>query len=322
MKKTALLALLVINTLLTVTKGEIDEGKNINYIVNFRYHNMYCNFYVNKIPLHSSAGRSLARQWTFMDRIGMFLKEGNNTFEVEGVDLPEDRDGAFCEMVISSRIANTETQKHEIEEVSSLRLTYDENREFTIVESKEYETTTVTDQPILEQLSILSYEKEIGLQNNVMASRSLKVNHPFKTHSWKYKATPFEDTLENREKLWRKYEEMHQIMEAKNYKNFVQALQPGLKETEVYQGDPKTRSWENSLLASNRAFFNSSNLTMRPIDRDYGYELLISDDGLLFRFGGDGIGAPQRLYSSLFYSNGLSTNMTFTLIDGEIVIAF
>ena len=305
-----------------VSMAEIKDEYNVNYIVNFRYQNMYCNFYVNKIPLHSSVGRSLDRQWTFMDRIGMFLKEGDNTFEVEGVDIPVDHTDAFCEVIISARVANAKTQEIETKEVSSLRMTYDEHGVFTIAESKEYEAPSVTDRPTLQTLSILSYEEEKDLQNNVMASRSLRINHPFKTHSWKYRATPFKDTPENREKLWRKYEEMRQVMAAKNYNNFVKALQPGLRETEAYQGDPKTKSWENSLLAGDKAFFNSENLTMLPIDREYGYELMLSDDGLLFRFGGDGIGGPQRLISPLRNSNKINTNMTFTLIDGKIVVAF
>ncbi|MHC5224536.1 hypothetical protein [Ignatzschineria sp. LJL83] len=319
----AILSLVSIS--LTVAKGEIYEGGNINYIADFRYQNMYCNFYINKIPIHTSSDRDLNQQWSFVDRVGMMLKEGRNSFEIEGIDIPVDHTDAFCEVTITAFMSNPDTKSTESKEVSSLRLTYDDNNIFTAIESKEYSESTVTDNPILETLGFKTYYDEREIQDNIMVSRSLVVNHAFNTHSWKYLSTPFEDTPRNREKLWQKYEEIRQIMNEKNYKKYVNSRQPGLSETERYQGNPDTNSWEDSVLNGFKQYSAIPNLYMEPIERDE-YILMISNDGLLFRFGGSGKGNPERLLSPLHFENGKDeywdTNITFTLIDGEIVPAF
>lgn len=327
MKKVIYLMFIFLSLLVITVGGcffmnEKDES-DVVYVVNYRYERMYCNFLVNNIPIHTSVGKDLLIQWSFMDRIGMLLKEGHNTIGIEGVDLTNADSSSFCEMSVSAYVYNSKDETVESREVTSLRLTYDKDGMFSVAESKVYDEPHLTSEPNLQSLDYAFYYKSNkNLQNNIVATRLLEIKHPFRTHSWKYKSEPFYDTPENRDKLWRKYEELVQVLKKRNYQDLVNAMKPGIKETESYQGDPVEQSWEKSILSHITSLWDADDYDVYLDDRDEA-ELIISPDGELFRFKSnevvDSVVSPVTIRA---FGQEMTINKTFTLINGKIVVAY
>ncbi|WP_156923272.1 hypothetical protein WMO13_03575 [Ignatzschineria larvae DSM 13226] len=328
MKKRIILLIVGLVLFLGIIGGYVFMRKNdetdVVYVVSYRYERMYCNFLVNNIPVHTSVGKDLTIQWSFMDRIGMLLKEGHNTIGIEGVDLTNADSSSFCEMSVSAYVYNPKDETVESREVTSLRLTYDKDGIFSIAESKDYNEPHLTSKPRLKNMDYAFYYKSNkDLQNNVLATRLLEIKHPFRTHTWKYKSEPFIDTLDNREKLWRKYEELAYVFKKKNYQNLVNSMMPGIVETENYQGNLIERSWEKSVLGNYVDLWGADGYDVYLKDKDH-VELIISPGGELFRFRMKGdvsaISSPLTITTSL--GEEYSINKTFTLVDGEIVVAY
>lgn len=306
-----------------MVKTDKNDESDVVYVVNYRYERMYCNFLINNIPIHHSIGKDLTIQWSFMDRIGMLLKEGFNTIGIEGVDITVADNTSFCEMSISAYVYNPNDETVESKEVTSLRLTYDEDGLFTVAESEFYEKPHLTSEPMLKDLGYASfYDSDPDLHNNVVASRALEIRHPFRTHLWKYKSDRFIDTPKNRDKLWQKYEELVYVLKKKNYQELVNLMKPGIEETENYQGDPVERSWEKSILGHITALWDADDYDVYLKDRD-DVELIISPDGGLFRFkikeAANSMISPISIKA---FGGRITINETFTLINGEIVVAY
>lgn len=327
MKKSIILLTTGVVLFLGVVGGYFYMDKNdesdVVYVVNYRYERMYCNFMINNIPIHHSIGKDLTIQWSFMDRIGILLNEGINTIGIEGVDITVADHTSFCEMSVNAYVYNPNNETVESKEVTSLRLNYDEDGLFTVSNSKHYEEPSLTGLPKLEDIGYASFhDSDPKLSNNVIASRSLEIKHPFRTHSWKYKSEPFVDTAENRKKLWRKYEEIVSYMNSKNYEGVLSLMQPGMSETEIYQGDPVERSWEKSMMMVFSEKWTDPDYTVELVPRDE-VELITSPDRNLFRFkiknSAGSMRSPIRINS---YGRRTTTNLTFTLIDGEIFVAY
>lgn len=66
----------------------------------------------------------------------MALAEGNNTFGICAMNIPEDPEGAYCEMIITASAYNKETGESEAKEVSSIKVTIDDQSKFIATENK------------------------------------------------------------------------------------------------------------------------------------------------------------------------------------------
>lgn len=326
MKKSIILLTIGIVLFLGIAGGYFYMNKNdesdVVYVINYRYERMYCNFLVNNIPIHTSIDDDLTIQWSFMDRIGILLNEGVNTIGIEGIDITVADHTSFCEMSVNAYVYNPNNETVESKEITSLRLNYDEDGLFAVAESKNYEEPNLTSESALDDLGYISFhDSNPRLSNNVIASRSLEIKHPFRTHSWKYKSEPFIDTTENRAKLWRKYEEIVFYMKSKDYKGLLSLMQPGMTESEVYQGDPVERSWEKSMMTAFTEEWTAPDYSAYLDDRDV--DLLISPDGKMFRYRIKNIAnALKSPIETIANGNKSSINLTFTMINGEIVVAY
>ncbi|MHC5225718.1 hypothetical protein [Ignatzschineria sp. LJL83] len=325
MKKFRFLLLCPILLFGFVSAGVISnqDGSDAVYEVNYRYERMYCNFLINNISLHTSVGKNLTVQWSFMDRIGILLKEGINTIGIEGIDLTVADNSSFCEMSIWVHIYNPVNDTFESKEITSLRLTYDENGLFTVEENKSYDKQSLISTPNLEKLDYAFYHKSNkDLQHNVIATKNLEINHPFRTHVWKYKSEPFVDTLENRKKLWEKYETIVAALKSKKQQNIINELQPGMAETENYQGDPQKRSWEKSKIGYYINMWNSDDYNVQLAPQE-DMKLILSPDGDLFRFEmketASSINSPIVVTA---FGKKLTINPTFTFVDGKVIVAY
>lgn len=291
---------------------------DVEYTAMYRYHHIYCTFLVNDIPIHSPSGKPI--MMSFVGRIGALLAEGENTIGIWAMNIPEDPEGAYCEMIVHASVYNDETGESESKEVSSIKVTIDDKGKFVATESKTYPEPSLTGAVTLKELDEITFNQ--GVENDAIATRSLTVNHPHKTHSWQHRSTPFEDTPVNREKLWAKYEEFRSALAAKDEKRYQALEEPGLTETERYMGDPETGSFAESMMEFVHEAWAAEDFKVLPIDRD-NYQLMIGADGRLFRFinmnSADHMASPIR-----FQENGRARvfNYTFTLIDDEIVNAY
>lgn len=311
--------LIIVLLLWSINNTMAQENHAVEYTAMYRYHHIHCTFMVNNIPLHTSIPRKPILT-SFVGRIGMVLAEGDNTFGIWAMNIPEDPKGAYCEMIITASAYNKETGESEAKEVSSIKVTIDEQGKFIATESKNYPEPSLTGKVALKELDEITFNQ--GVENDAIATRSLVVNHPHKSHSWSYKSTPFTDTPENREKLWAKYEEFRSALAKKDEKRFRALLDPGLMETEVYMGDPKTRSYTNSLMESVHEAWEAKDFKVLPVNRD-DYRLVIGSNGRLFRFvykeTSNKMASPIR-----YQKNGSKAvfNLTFSLVNGEIINAY
>lgn len=291
----------------------------VEYTAMYRYHHIHCTFLVNDIPIQTSvSGRPIFT--SFMGRIGPVLAEGENTFGIWAMNIPEDPEGAYCEMIVHASVYNDETGESESKEVSSIKVTIDDKGKFVATESKIYPEPSLTGAVTLKELDEITFNQ--GVENDAIATRSLTVNHPHKTHSWQSRSTPFKDTPANREKLWAKYEEFRSALAAKNEKRYRGLLESGLTETEIYMGNPVTRSYTHSMMDFVYDAWRAEDFKVLPINRD-DYRLVIGADGRLFRFVNNK--SASQMDSPIRYQQNGSRrifNYTFTLINGEIVNAY
>jgi len=148
-------------------------------------------------------------------------------------------------------------------------------------------------------------------------------NHPHKSHSWSYRSTPVENNPETFQKAWNKYMELRDAVASKNFDKYVASRQPGIGETEKYQGDPTTLSWTKSIVEPLTMYaWKSPDFMLLPVDPN-DYELQVTADGRLFRLNEKGV--VFKVGSPLLYrSNGEERviNSTFTLINGKVVEAW
>lgn len=316
MKKISVLVFILIWSISSIMA---QENSKVLYTAMYRYNHIHCTFLVNDIPTHSSIPRRPVLM-SFVERIGMLLAEGENTFGIWAMDIPEDPKGAYCEMIINATVYNEETQEDETKEVASIRVTIDDKGNFVTTESKQYPAPTLTGAVTLKQLNETTFNQ--GVKNDVIASRSLTINHPHQYFSWATKSTPFMNTPENREKLWAKYEEFRSALAEKNESKMRTLQEPGLSDAENYMGNPQIKSYTESVMSLSHDAWEASDFKVLPIDKN-DYRLLIGANGRLFRF--IDLESSNKMTSPVLYQkNGgeRSLNYTFTLIDGEIVNAY
>lgn len=306
--------------LITGINQSMAEEVKVNYVANFRYHHIHCNFMINGITIHSSLGPRPVMM-SFSDRVGALLAEGDNTFAIEAMNIPMDPKEAYCEVILTAMVPNPEIGEYEFKEVASLRVTIDEEGNFTTRESQLYEGKSVTTNEIsLVETDVKTFRQ--GVKNNTIATRGLKVNHPHKHFSWSYRSTPFEDTPENRELLWQKYDELREALASKDEEKYRSLLLPGSLETEAYQGDLNTLAFTNSMMGFVHEAWEASDFEVLSYNRE-DYDLQISAEDRMVRFVRTKSASNDDSPIKFLENSSIKVlNYTFTLIDGEIVVAY
>lgn len=201
-----------------------NEDVVVNYMGQFSFNNMHCSFIINGLMFDASV-LNLKNGWEpnnimWGDDIGALLIEGENTIEMQGVQIPKQtRDGSdsYCEMTITAMAENRMTGEEGSKEVFNLRISYDAEGKFTVADSRKYPEPSLTDTPTLRFLDT----KASGVDwanNDIMAKRHLQVNHPHKIFSWT-KAKRFQNTPENHTRLWNAYAEIEKALEKRDEKN-------------------------------------------------------------------------------------------------------
>jgi len=321
MKK--ILTLLLINCLFQGVGHTMPKSTEVMYIAEMKAKKIYCNFFVNGIPALSTAGYVAMREYTFSDNISRTLGEGKNIISIQAMNLPVTPEDAYCEMTITAFVENEKTGEGESKEVTSIRVSYDEDGNFTVQESQKYGAQSLTNEPKLTILNKASYaEKATGLINDALAERELNILHPYKHHSWIDKSTPITNTPENFKKVWAKYEEFRAAMAAKDRAKILELIQPGTAETEILQGNPETQFWTNSIMSVYDEAWAAEDFQMKPVNPE-DYELIISADGRLFRMNYIKTITPRA--SPIEYNQNddeVNINPDFTMIDGKVVVAF
>ena len=100
------------------------------------------------------------------------------------------------------------------------------------------------------------------------------------------------------------------------------SLEPGISETERYQGDPNSKSWTNNIMSVYTEAWAAKDFKVLPVNKE-DYKLQIGADGKLFRLV-DKNSIDEMDSPILYTENGKNyrINPTFTLINGKIVAAY
>lgn len=304
--------------------NEKDRDTFVEYTANFNFNNMHCIFRINGL-LFTTSSLILPKGWKLeniqlSDDIGGVLHQGQNSIELEGIQVPtEPKKGtiSYCEMSIYASATNRKTGETGGKEVSHLRLSIDEGGKFTAAQSRSFPEPSVTDAPQLFELD----EKAINidrLNNDTVVRRNLQINHRHDSFAWT-KAKKFENTPENIERLWEAYDELISVFTVQDLDKLEQLLLPAGKERDLYTGytgggSRRVQEW----MLTYQRLLNQYGFIPSKIDRN-NYELEIADHGKLFRFNyKGGFNASPIRYD---IDNGKSYgtyNYYFTEIDGKI----
>lgn len=296
-----------------MAKGVKDH---VEYFAQYSVNNMFCAFKVNGITYQISSLNGIPKLFSFGGTIGSALAEGENTIGIKGMAVAKEAlPNTYCEMLVSASSRNPETGEIESHKVTDIRITVDEDGNFTVAESGDYGDSPLTSLPTLESLKTMEFDDTETY--DVLATRKLKINHQHNHHYQWTTADKFTDTPENREKLWRKYEAMIEALNRGDFETYQAHLEPGALESDRYKSDPKTRAFTESVMSSIRAKFKPG-LKVDSYDRS-DYVLKIYAEGRLFKFIKKSDSFERE--SPLIY-DGTFFNYTFTMINGKIVGAY
>lgn len=330
------LFILMIGTGLTMAN---ENQHQVRYQLQFKANHIHCLIRVNGIYVYDtydSVGNTDPIQLSFGHGITEFLNQGKNELLVEATSFVEfipksEISNSYCEVSIIAMVDNPETGGVDQKIVSNIRYTYQPKPKdseaifpylLSIDESnKDLDKILSSNFIVLEQA--LPYPKKKGQYiQQTLATRTFDVNHtqPF---SWVNRSTPFEDTPENRQKLWEKYNEIRTAIENKDKKAIRKLVEPGVTDMAKFYGDTPDNHFEFSFDVIDFFFNLNRNIYMaEPLTLD-DYDLEIYAGGKLFRLNEKN----YTLVSPLQWKNPMTKvteryNPIFTYIDGKIVMAW
>lgn len=272
----------------------------VKYVVGFKSYNTNCIIYVNGAKAISNGGD----QGPIMAGVTMsaFLENGANTVAFEMASF-SDTDGnnkynpdATCELTVSKRILHEKSEERVI--LFKLYGSVDEDLKPTGKTSPDYEENQVIEGP-------------------VKGTEFYRVSKTFEISGlpeWKWvKATPFEATEENMEKLRQAYREVWNAINAGNEQKFQELSHISFSESAAAAFYPG--SWYQSL-DFDKDFKKS--VGAMPINWD-DYKLVILNKGRLVKLENDKERSPLGFKNS--EGKLISTyNPYFSLIDGSMII--
>lgn len=297
----------------------------VDYFVQFNIHNMDCFIRHNGVLLYSTTKEaSTPKKLTFGYSIAPSITEGKNNLEIITVntgawlkDDPAEFADAKCEVKIFASVMNPETEEMERKEISSLKATYDENRELTFNDTKVYASPSLTESPI-----ITAMPDEVNTAGTMRAKRLkgdriFMVNHPT-VFRWN-KATPFQDTPENRQKLWQKYNDLREALQTQDLRKIRAHLEPGVTDSSNFENDRDHFRTQASMAFAD--VFGLKKEYWLPVKME-DYDLEIHADGRLFQFVEKGTTQASPISYLNRRAKEASINPIFTYIDGEIGVAW
>lgn len=272
----------------------------IKYDIGYKSYNTKCAIYVNG----AKALANYKRKGPVMAGLTMsaFLENGTNTVALEMAPFTG-KDGdksyqadAVCELKVSKIIVH-ERSEDELE-LFKLVGSVDENLKPTGNTSPDYDEHTIKEQPV----------KGTELY---MVSKSFEISG---LPEWTWtKATPFEPSEKNMEKLRQAYLEVWQAINTKNEARFKELSHISFSEKEIATNYPG--AWHVSL--GLHKYFKIISGAM-PINWDE-YELVLLNKGRLVKL------ENSKGFSPLGFRNQegkfiTSYNPYFSLIDGSMII--
>lgn len=308
----------------------------VHYQMNFRVNNMGCEAKLNGIYLVHSGElmRGVPKSLSFTQPIGNFVDEDLNilTLEVHNISsMVSDPEKGYCDMNIVAMIKNPNTGEVETREISHVRYIYIENENSDNQSERwvlsKQESRIDQDEGLAnlfiqtEKLDSYFLKDKRELQRE-LATREFTVHHsqPF---SWIHKSMPFEDTPENKQKLWDKYEALKSVIEYRNRGAFRRFVEPGNTDIAQHQGEDPEQHFAIIFDQLIQPYFDLNKDIWEPMYLKIDdFDLEIYAGGKLFRLNEK----RKTLYSPIQWRNHYqkqyrSYNPLFTFIDGEIVMA-
>ncbi|MHC5226179.1 hypothetical protein [Ignatzschineria sp. LJL83] len=304
-------------------KTQDSEEVVVNYSGRIHFNNMGCIYRLNGLdfvfsPLVFNGSHNNV---SFVDDVGAFFQEGENSLEIEAIHLPiEPKNGSisFCELSVTAIATNRKTGQKDSRGVTHLRVTLDDEGKFTTEQSKEFlnNENTATDLPTLTILERKTIDDVEWLNNDAVAQRNLTIYHPHRIFSWTT-VKPLQNTPENFERVWQAYQEVIQAFTSRDEGKLADIFMPATLEEDRYVGYTGEGSMRwNMWLESFREDWKNNGFTPITVNKQ-DYELEISNNGKLFRLNKKGgIMSSPILYET---SNGGSLyNFYFTDVEGTI----
>lgn len=304
------------------------EKDVVNYMGQFKFNNMHCSFIINGL-LFDASPLNLPNGWepddiSWSDHIGSLFIEGENTIEMEGIQIPrEPKNGSdsYCRMTVTAMAENRETGEIGNKEVFDLKISYDAKGKFTVADSKKYPAPSVTDEPTFKILDRKEFDFD-WVNNDILATRHLQVNHPHNIYAWT-KAKPFENTPQNVARVWAAYTEIEQAMIKQNEKKLEEIFALASQGSDRYTGytGEGSRRWNVWLNVFRENWKTYNGYRPIPINKE-DYVLEIANHGKLFRLSlKDSFMFPPLNYKDDLDEDGRVYRFYFTEIDGKIVPA-
>ncbi|MHC5224985.1 hypothetical protein [Ignatzschineria sp. LJL83] len=309
----------------------------VHYQMNFSANNMGCQAHLNGVYLIDSMDLmdGVPKGLSYTQSIGNVVDIDRNVLAVKVDNLSgivdDSMKSGYCDLNIIAIVKNPDTGEIESKEVSHIRYTYVDNKESTNhydrwILSLEESRKDQQDEMVS---SLIDTEKAPSLSDGTgeirreIATREFMVHHsqPF---SWIHRSTPFEDTPENKQKLWNKYQEIKRALAGKSRRDIRKLVEPGNTDIAQHQGEDPEQHFAIIFDQLIQPYFDLKRDIWSPVS-DLGiddFDLEIYADGKLFRLNEK----RKTLYSPIQWQNLYqrryrSYNPIFTFIDGEIVMA-
>lgn len=332
-------ALFLISGLHIALANESQKPPRIQHYMTFKVNDMLCRaelnglYLMDTLDLPESPLGPFPKSISMMQPIGDYLDESSNILSLRVANLSryiDQPEKGYCEVIITAMVKNPQTGETESKEVSNLRITYIKNEE----EDSYYPhnlSARQTDLSIdgklasheikIEETTSIPDANQDPIERKIFA-REFFINHsqPF---SWVHKSTPITDTLENRQLLCAKYNELKNIIESRDRDAFRQFVEPGLTDSANAQGDDIDVHFDAIFEQLVEPFFNidKNYWAFYPTSMD-NYELEIMAGGKMFKFNeiDRSQSSPLQWYNPLTRQY-MRYNPIFTMIDGKIVMA-
>ena len=275
------------------------DSKPVKYGVGFKSYNTRCHIYVNGLKALSN----IKRKGPVMAGVTMsaYLENGINAVAFDMAPFPESENtnyqkDAFCELTVSKTILYDESEERTV--LFKLIGKVDEDFQPTGKQSPNYEDNQVIEHPV-------------DGTDFYRVSKSFEMNG---LPEWTWtKATSFEPTEENMQKLREAYLEIWQAINTRNEKSFKELSYISFSEKKKAAYYPG--GWYDSL-----GFDKDFEKSVGAIPINWGvYELVVLNKGRLVKL------EDNKGFSPLGFRNKDDKRIStyspyFSLIDGKIVL--
>ncbi len=334
--------LFLVIMMIGMAKAEEQDTPQVKYQLHFKANYISCIVRINGVFVYSTydtvgKGKNPI-QISFGQDITQYVDQGENELSIEATNIaeyiPSHRiEQSYCEVDILATVKTPTTGDIERKTVSNIRYSYEENpkwlkRNFPYLLSVDESNINLDERLSSNKVGLKQlphgYDANKKPIQKTLASRAFTVNH-YQPFSWVNDSTPFENTPENKKRLWDKYQEILKAVADKDKKAVRQLVEPGVSDMARHYGDSNAEGqFEFSFADTFYHYFNLNPDVYKanPLTID-DYDLEIYAGGKLFRLNQKG----YTLVSPLQWENSVRGttriyNPIFTFIDGKIVMAW